>query len=799
MLRDARARGCERLFCLGDLGGFGAECDAIWPLLRQFGVECIAGNYDIALARGDEDCGCGYSDPRDNELAQLIYDYTREHTSPAFARWMGELPGEHREAIGDVDVHMVHGSPLAVNDFMWESLPEEELAERVEASGADVLLCTHTGLPWQRRVGDTLVVNVGAVGRPANDGRTATWYAVVDLDDGAAAAEIVPVDYDWPAQAASMRAAGLPEAFVQTIETGWWTTCLEVVPPRERSRGRFHVYRDALPDLAAEPSEDLVVPLFGSPVFPPRLWIYTNFDCNLSCSYCAVASSPRARKRRLGLERFARLVDEAVDEGFEELYVTGGEPFVEPAIVDMLEYASDRLPTVVLTNAMLFTGRRRRELERLSGRESLVLQTSIDGARPATHDAARGEGSWSRTIEGIDYGRSIGLPLRAAMTETALNADEVEELRGLLASRGITGDDFAVRPLVRRGFADEGLEVTDAVMVPELTITADGAHWHPVGGDLGSSPDLLVLAGAEVTLAEAKRAVVERFLELPPGRRVAAPDLPVRGMSDALRVGVLTGTGTYQLPGFEADEARHVETRYGHALVTEGRLGDAEVLHVSRHEPGHKRLSNQVQHRANICALKELGADCVIGVTVCGAVDTSVPLGSLVVFDDLHFLTNRLADGSICTFHDEPGERLRGHWIYGDPFASDVRSALLEAAAAAGTPARDGGVYGHVDGPRFNTRAEIRSLALAGVTAVSQTAGPETVLCGEAELPYGLIGYATDYANGVSDVATPVEELLRLIGASSDVFAAVIERAIPALAARPGPPAPTGVIYRFDS
>jgi len=512
MLRDARARDCERIFCLGDLGGFGAECDAVWPLLRQFGVECIAGNYDVAMGRGDEDCGCGYSDPRDNELAQLIYDYTREHTSPAFARWMRELPPEHREEIGGCDVHMVHGSPLAVNDFLWESLGDDELRERVGASGGDVLLCTHTGIPWQRVVDGTLVVNVGAVGRPANDGRRETWYTVVSLEGGAAAAELVPVAYDWRAQAESMRAAGLPEVFTETIETGWWTTCLEVVPPPERSRGRFQVYADAFPDGYAP--RDNVVPLFGSPVFPRRLWIYTNFDCNLSCSYCAVASSPRARKRRIGLERFRDLVDQAVAEGFDELYVTGGEPFVEAAIVDMLEYASDRLRTVVLTNAMLFSGRRRRELERLSGRESLVVQTSVDGARPETHDALRGSGSWLKTMEGIEYGRSLGLSLRAAMTETALNREEVEELRALLADRGVAGDDFAVRPLVRRGFADDGVEVTDAVMVPELTITADGAHWHPVGGDLGSSPDLLVLPGAEVTLADAKRAIVERFLEL---------------------------------------------------------------------------------------------------------------------------------------------------------------------------------------------------------------------------------------------------------------------------------------------
>jgi purine nucleoside phosphorylase len=101
-----------------------------------------------------------------------------------------------------------------------------------------------------------------------------------------------------------------------------------------------------------------------------------------------------------------------------------------------------------------------------------------------------------------------------------------------------------------------------------------------------------------------------------------------------------------------------------------------------------------------------------------------------------------------------------------------------------------------VDGPRFNTGAEIRSLALAGVTAVSQTAGPETVLCGEAQLPYALLGYATDYANGVQPEPTPVEELLRLIAASTDVFAGVLAATLRRLSARP--PAAPGVVYRFE-
>jgi purine nucleoside phosphorylase len=110
---------------------------------------------------------------------------------------------------------------------------------------------------------------------------------------------------------------------------------------------------------------------------------------------------------------------------------------------------------------------------------------------------------------------------------------------------------------------------------------------------------------------------------------------------------------------------------------------------------------------------------------------------------------------------------------------------------------RDGGCYGHVDGPRFNTKAEIRGLAAAGVTAVSQTAGPETVLAGEAQLPFALIGYATDYANGVQAEATPVERLLELIAASTETFARVLEAAVRRI--DESSLAPAGIVYRFHS
>jgi purine nucleoside phosphorylase len=262
-----------------------------------------------------------------------------------------------------------------------------------------------------------------------------------------------------------------------------------------------------------------------------------------------------------------------------------------------------------------------------------------------------------------------------------------------------------------------------------------------------------------------------------------------------MRIGIVTGSGTYALGGLEGAEQRTVPTPEGDVPVTVGRLGGVEIVHLARHRDGHELVSHQVTHRANVLAMRELAVDAVLAVTVCGTCDASAELGSLVVFDDLHFLQNRLGDGSLCTLHTEPGAPGRGHWVFEDPFSAPLRTALLQAARDAGLTVRDGGCYGHVDGPRFNTKAEIRGLVAAGVTAVSQTAGPETVLFGEAGIPYALIGFQTDYANGISDVATPVETLMELIGRSTGSFTAVLEGAIPLVAAGETPAVGTNITW----
>ncbi len=250
VIRDARERGADALYCLGDLGAFGPNPDRVPPILRDAGVTVMRGNYDDSLARGLDDCQCGYTDPRDNHFARLSYRYTFENTSQRWKDWMGTLPERLRVEIGGREVLMCHGSPRRMNEFLWESTTSTDfLVHLADRHRADAVLATHTGIHWKRELpGGRLFANVGCIGRPANDGRTEVWYTMIrppgddpSAGDGAPEplrAEFVPVAYEHGALAEEMREEGLPEEFVETILTGWWTTCLEVLPAAERRRSK---------------------------------------------------------------------------------------------------------------------------------------------------------------------------------------------------------------------------------------------------------------------------------------------------------------------------------------------------------------------------------------------------------------------------------------------------------------------------------------------------------------------------------------------------------------------------------
>lgn len=233
--------GADEIYCLGDMGGFGPSPDKVFPLLRVAEVRCMQGNYDHSIGHRLDDCACGYTDPRDNHFARISYEYTFRNTSDANKDWLRDLPSGFRANWLGQRVLMAHGSPRRTNEFLWASTsPDAFLEHLLTEADADLLLVTHTGIPWSRTLASgRTVINVGAIGRPANDGNTHVWGVTIDLTGHRIRHAFVPIRYDHEALAEEMRNEGLPEEFVETILTGWWTTCLEILPAKERALGRF--------------------------------------------------------------------------------------------------------------------------------------------------------------------------------------------------------------------------------------------------------------------------------------------------------------------------------------------------------------------------------------------------------------------------------------------------------------------------------------------------------------------------------------------------------------------------------
>jgi organic radical activating enzyme len=225
-----------------------------------------------------------------------------------------------------------------------------------------------------------------------------------------------------------------------------------------------------------------------------RLWLYTNFDCNLSCDYCCVRSSPKAPRRALGLDRVRQIASEARGLAVREIFLTGGEPFMLPDIGEIIAACAAVSPVTVLTNGMLFGGHRLETLRALP-RERVTLQISLDSPTAERHDGHRGTGTWARAWKGIELARAEGFRVRLAAT-VSTDADAEEFARFLDAHR-IKAEDRVIRRIALRGSSTQGIALARADLVPEVTITAEGVFWHPVGAedrDLLVSRDIFPLA-----------------------------------------------------------------------------------------------------------------------------------------------------------------------------------------------------------------------------------------------------------------------------------------------------------------
>ncbi|MBA2295264.1 MAG: radical SAM protein [Actinobacteria bacterium] len=246
-----------------------------------------------------------------------------------------------------------------------------------------------------------------------------------------------------------------------------------------------------------------------------RLWLYATYHCNLACVYCLTESRPGiANRRTLSRETMVALAEEARELGFGALGVTGGETFMLSDFPETLADLGRVLPTVALTNGTLFTDR---VLDRLAVLAELdvALQISLDSAEPARNDEWRGPENFAKVVATVPRLVERGLRVRIATTVDDQTDDELERLCELHRSWGVGDDDHLVRSIVRRGRAaleELGVEPGPTDILPELTITADGAFLHPFAPTVRHGvTDLDLLVARQVRPLQ---AALDRFLRI---------------------------------------------------------------------------------------------------------------------------------------------------------------------------------------------------------------------------------------------------------------------------------------------
>lgn len=206
-------------------------------------------------------------------------------------------------------------------------------------------------------------------------------------------------------------------------------------------------------------------------------------------------------------------------------------------------------------------------------------------------------------------------------------------------------------------------------------------------------------------------------------------------------VGVIGGSGLYELEGLEDVEEIRVETPFGDPsdAIISGRLGDVRMLFIPRHGRGHRFTPSEVPYRANIWALKKLGAQWCISVSAVGSLQMEIVPGHVVIVDQFIDRTKGIRASSFF------GDGIVGHVAFGDPVSPVLRNVLLDAAREAGATVHDGGTYVCMEGPQFSTRAESELYRSWGARVIGMTNIPEAKLAREAEIAYATVALATDY------------------------------------------------------
>jgi uncharacterized radical SAM superfamily Fe-S cluster-containing enzyme len=539
---------CDRIICTGDVVAYGADPIRTVALVRNAGIHVVKGNCEESLAAAAADCGCGFpSGSMCDRLSSAWFAYADRMLDSDARAWMGALPLRIDLQIGGARLAVIHGGVDAINRFIFVSTDPSSKWDELERAGVYGIVAGHCGLPFSQAINGRLWHNPGAVGMPANDGTPRVWFSVLTPRADAVSIEHHAFTYEHELAAAKMRDAGLPEGYAAALESGLWPSC-DVLPfneirargvrieaggalwrpaaSRHRSRPRRPIrceslwpssLPDATPRLNPGKFKDPRTTVDGEPRAQVELqrlqtlWFNTGTLCNIACRNCYIESSPKNdRLMYITRHEVSIYLDEIGHEGWhtEEIGFTGGEPFMNPEIFEILEDCLSRgFRVLVLTNAMRPMQRGKERLLHLNRRfgSKLTIRVSLDHFTAERHEDERGPGTFKPTLNGLIWLARNGFSLNVA-GRTMWNEDVSAERAGyarLFAEHSIKVDADDPAQLVLFP------EMDAAADVPEITTRC----WEI----LGKSPDAVMCASSRMVVKHkgSKRPAVVSCTLLP--------------------------------------------------------------------------------------------------------------------------------------------------------------------------------------------------------------------------------------------------------------------------------------------
>lgn len=226
----------DRIFSIGDVLGYCAQPLECIHLMQQWKITSIAGNVELQLREGEDDCGCNFnSGGRCDLLSRNWYAYTKRQLNAEALSWLHTLPHHVQFSYGGKKITLVHGSWHHTSEFIFASTPWDVKKESFTASGADLIVAGHCGLPFADEGEGRLWLNPGVIGMPANDGTDSVWFLTLNENErDGITYRFHRLQYDNARASALMQERGLPPSYAETLQTGIWDNC-EILPAAEKA------------------------------------------------------------------------------------------------------------------------------------------------------------------------------------------------------------------------------------------------------------------------------------------------------------------------------------------------------------------------------------------------------------------------------------------------------------------------------------------------------------------------------------------------------------------------------------